>query len=335
MEHKEEPILVKDAINGDVNAYSILVQKYSNATYATAMSIVKDTHMSQDLAQEALVKAWFHLNKLTQAEKFGSWLYTLTKRLCFDWLKKEKKTEPMDVIHDLYDENNNVETVFNRILIKQSVWDAINQLDEPKRIVIILYFISGFAVKEISEYLDISVSAVESRIRRAKEKLKKELIHFMEAEYSNNQTVGQTIHDETMWRIVPRIATIEIPVTNIKASIDWYQQVLGVKVAHKSDYDAMLHLQGGNRIGVPTLYLVQTESMERLSFKNTNTNIIHSIIDFYVPDLERYHSFLKEQGVEVAEINFLPGMEGKGGFGFKDPDGNLLSACNVTHQGQE
>ncbi|KQL55492.1 hypothetical protein AN964_12925 [Heyndrickxia shackletonii] len=137
-----------------------------------------------------------------------------------------------------------------------------------------------------------------------------------------------------MWRIVPRIATIEIPVTNIKASIDWYQKVLGTKVAHETDYDAMLHLQGGNRIGVPTLYLVQTESVRNLSFLNTNTNIIHSVIDFYVPDLERYHTFLKEQGVEVSGINFLPGMEGKGGFGFKDPDGNSLSVCNVTHQGQ-
>jgi len=97
---------------------------------------------------------------------------------------------------------------------------------------------------------------------------------------------------------------------------------------------ATLHLQGGNRIRVPPLYLIQTESVENLSFKNTHTNIVHSVIDFYVPDLKRYHSFLKEQGLEVGTINFLPGMEGKGGFGFKDPDGNLLSACNVTHQGQ-
>lgn len=50
--------------------------------------------------------------------------------------------------------------------------------------------------------------------------------------------------------------------------------------------------------------------------------------------MKRYHSFLKEQGPEVGTINFLPGMEGKDGFGFKDPDENLLSACNVTHQGQ-
>lgn len=334
MNHKEEHDLVTDAINGDVNAYSVLVQKYSKAAYATAMSMVKDTHIAQDLAQEALVKAWFNLNKLTQTEKFSSWLYTMTKRICLDWMKKDKKTEPIDSIPDLYDDTHNVETVFNRQFIKHTVWDAINQLDEPKRIVIILYFISGYAVKEISEYLNISVSAVESRIRRAKDKLKQELIHFMETEFSNSKKVGQTIHDETMWRIVPRIATIEIPVTNIKASIKWYKKVLGIKVAHESDYDAMLHLQGGNRIGVPTLYLVQTESTEKLSFKNTNTNIIHSVIDFYVPDLKRYHSFLKEQEVEVTDINYIPGLEDKGGFGFKDPDGNLLSACNVTHQGQ-
>ncbi|MBS4172796.1 sigma-70 family RNA polymerase sigma factor [Bacillus sp. FJAT-49736] len=334
MEKSIEIQYVKEAMNGDVNAYSLLVKKYSNATFATAIGIVKDPHIAQDLAQEALVKAWFQIGKLTQADKFSSWLYIITKRQCVDWIRKKKITEPIEHATHLYDERNNVEAVFYENYLKESIWNAINQLDEPKRIVTILYFISGFTIKEVSEYLNISMSAVESRIRRAKEKLKKELFEFMETKLSNN-TPGKRIHEETMWRIVPRIATIEIPVSNIQASIEWYHNVLGTKVVHQSDHDAMLHLQGGNRVGVPTLYLVQTNSKERLTFENTNTKIVHSVIDFFIPDLNRYHSFLKNLGVEVTDINYLPGMENQGGFGFKDPDGNVLSACNVTHLGQE
>jgi catechol 2,3-dioxygenase-like lactoylglutathione lyase family enzyme len=196
-----------------------------------------------------------------------------------------------------------------------------------------MYFISGFNAREISRYLHVSISRVESRIRRAKEKLKKEMLADMEEIFGANK-VGEHFEEEVVWRIVPRIATIEIPVSNLKRSIEWYSIILGIKVVHESEQAAMLHLQGGNRIGVPTLYLVQTSTEQRLSFLNTNTNIIHSVIDFYMPELARFHAFLKDQDIEVTEINYIPGLKGMGGFGFKDPDGNSLSVCNVVFNGQ-
>ncbi|TDF92986.1 VOC family protein [Paenibacillus piri] len=50
-----------------------------------------------------------------------------------------------------------------------------------------------------------------------------------------------------MWRIVPRIATIEIPVSDLKKSIEWYCRNLGTRVVHETKTDAMLHLQGSNK----------------------------------------------------------------------------------------
>jgi RNA polymerase sigma factor (sigma-70 family) len=334
VEAYEERELVLRASRGDVESYSVLVKKYSNAVYATALSVIRDFHFAQDLAQEVFVKAWFNLNGLEEKDKFGGWLFTITKRMCLDWIRRAKPTEPIDSFPSFTDGRNSVETIVERYYIQEKVWDAINKLDEPKRLVTILYFISGFSSKEISDYLSISVSAVESRIRRSKEKLKKELLEIMEEEFSMKK-IGQQFHDDVLWRIVPRIATIEIPVSKLEKSIEWYNKILGTKVVHQSTETAMLHLQGGNRVGVPTLFLVQTDDKMRLSFLNTNTKIVHSVIDFFVPDLERFQLYLQDQGVEVTKINFIPGLDGKGGFGFKDLDGNSLSACNVTHQGQD
>lgn len=333
MDTYEDRELVSRAARGDVECYSMLVKKYSNAVYATALSMVRDFHIAQDLVQEVFVKAWFNLSDLQNKRKFGGWLFTITKRLCLDWIRRVKPAESIESYPNLANQDHDVEAIIDRRLTKETVWNVINQLDEPKRIVTILYFFSDFSTKEISDYLHVSISAVESRIRRSKEKLKKELLDIMEE--MEVTKVGQQIHDDVMWRIIPRIATIEIPVSVLKKSIDWYHKMLGTTVVHQTSNTAMLQLQGGNRVGVPTIYLVQTKDKQRLSFLNTNTNIVHSVIDFFVSDLERFHTFLKDQGVEVTEINFISGMEGMGGFGFKDLDGNSLAACNITQLGQE
>jgi RNA polymerase sigma-70 factor (ECF subfamily) len=318
-----------------MDAYSTLLKKYSNAVYAVALSIVHDFHNAEDLAQETFVKAWFNLNKLEDGNKFGAWVCSIARRLCLDWLRKSKnfQIDSVDNYLNVKDSQTNVEKMVERNLTKASVREVINQLDEPKRLVTIMYFISGFSSTEISTLLNISVSAVESRIKRSKNKLKKELVSLMQEAFEEKK-MGQDFHDDVMWRIVPRIATIEIPVSNLKKSIDWYCRNLGTRVVHQTVTDAMLHLQGSNKIGVPTLFLCQTDDdSNKLGFLNTNTNIRHSVINFYVPDLVRFHKFLSDQGVDVGELNYNIG-EGLGGFGFSDPDGNIFSACNIIHHGQ-
>ncbi|MFY0517727.1 VOC family protein [Lysinibacillus sp. UGB7] len=133
-----------------------------------------------------------------------------------------------------------------------------------------------------------------------------------------------------MTKFITHIATIEIPVTNLKNAINFYSEILGVKTHSLAAQSAMLTF---STKGVPTLYLVQTEENVSLSFKNTNNAVVHSIIDFYTPDLKGFYNWLKEKNVEVATLN-INHDSGYGGFSFKDPDGNTFSACNILHPGQ-
>lgn len=131
-----------------------------------------------------------------------------------------------------------------------------------------------------------------------------------------------------MKKYVTRISSVEVPVSNLESSIEWYTKIIGLEVQHKDSHSAMLTF---NEVGVPGVFLVETESMEKLQFKNTRTDINHSVIDFFTSDLEGYYNFLIEQGIEVGKLNMHSGF---GGFGFKDHDGNILSACNAIQKGQ-
>ncbi|PLR78986.1 hypothetical protein CU633_02655 [Bacillus sp. V3-13] len=329
MDHSDQA-LVKMSARGNYEAYAELVNRYSNLVYSIALNKIRDFQHSEDISQEVFVKAWSKIQDMNEGEKFSAWISAITRNQCIDWLRKNSKEEVAfaENYHEVSME------FIKQHEMKITIWDALNRLDEKYRLITIMHFITGFKAKEIGEHLNLSLSAVESRLRRAKEKLKEELFDVMAETFSEHK-VGKEFEEEVMWRIIPRIATIEIPVSDVKKSIDWYSKILGTKVISQDEHTAMLRLQGGNRVGVPTLYLVQTDDSSRLSFKNTNTNITHSIIDFYIQDLNRFHTFLSEQGVTVTGINYIPGMPGFGGFGFNDPDGNLLSACNVTFSGQE
>ncbi|GGE34960.1 hypothetical protein GCM10011391_12040 [Pullulanibacillus camelliae] len=60
--------------------------------------------------------------------------------------------------------------------------------------------------------------------------------------------------------------------------------------------------------------------------------IHHSVIDFYTSDLKGFYAYLKEYNVEVGSYNVNPDdPAGYGGLGFRDLDGNDLSACNINH----
>jgi catechol 2,3-dioxygenase-like lactoylglutathione lyase family enzyme len=133
-----------------------------------------------------------------------------------------------------------------------------------------------------------------------------------------------------MSHFISHVATLEIPVTNLEKSIEFYIDILGASLEFKGTKNAMLTFKSK---GVPTIYLVQTDETQAISFKNTNNGIIHSIIDFYSPKLKEFYHWLKEKDIPVGTLNISP-ENGYGGFGFKDPDGNLLSVTNVLHSGQ-
>lgn len=133
-----------------------------------------------------------------------------------------------------------------------------------------------------------------------------------------------------MNKYISRISSVEIPVSNLEDSIKWYTQVFGLEIQFQDKNSAMLTFDA---IGVPGIFLCETKDNSRLHFVNSNTEITHSVIDFYTSDLKGFHSHLIQQGIEVGALNMNTEYD-VGGFGIKDPDGNMLGVCNAIQQGQ-
>lgn len=180
MELLQETEIVREAIKGDIEAFSILVRKYSNAASATALQYVKDYYHAQDIAQEAFIRMWHHRHQIKETDKVGKWLYTTTKRLSIDWIRKcnnRPASSPYEEIE--VPDTQNTEDHVIRNERKRIVWDAMGRLKEHDRTVILMYYVSGFNTREIAGFLGVSVNTIESRLRRTREKLKEELFQLV------------------------------------------------------------------------------------------------------------------------------------------------------------
>ena len=81
--------IVTLTLSGEPSAFRELVVRYSPATYALVYATVGRIGHAEDLAQEAFLKAFKHLESLRKPECFGSWLYGITRNTCLAWLRKQ------------------------------------------------------------------------------------------------------------------------------------------------------------------------------------------------------------------------------------------------------
>lgn len=182
--HDEE--IVKRVIGGDSEAFGIMVEKYSTMLYSATYTVLGDFHVAQDIAQEAFIKAYMHMTCLQKPERLGNWLYSIAHRLSLNVLRSKRSIESLDVHTNIADPNGLEEEVMRRI-DRNRIWEALSVLDKRSRSAVILHYFGGLSSAEISRIQESTPRAIESRIRRSRQQLKKELLKTMEEVFANEK----------------------------------------------------------------------------------------------------------------------------------------------------
>jgi len=264
-----------------------LVEKYSNALCSVAYGVIGDFHMAQDIVQDSFVKAYFKLHTLKDTEKVGSWLYAIAYRQSIDEKRKSQKAQQALEGTARLDRPLSFEEIVEKREIQTEVWQALNGLDERNRIIMILFHISGFSMESIGRFLNMSVSAVESRHRRARKLLKRELmdVYFDEL---RNQYPNQTIVTKVTTSLIKQAGHFYVPVSEKKRSIEWFNKYFGLSV----DLNGHLILPSGQ-----TLYLLQIKN----PYNNLHTDSSIPVLSFDVDNIYEVHDELQKNGVCVDE----------------------------------
>jgi len=171
--------LIQKVAEGDEGVFEQLVKRYQHAVFNTIYRYIGNYEDVEDIAQEVFIKVWRHAKSFKGKSKFSTWLYRIVVNQCLNYRSKYKKglvsldelTEKEKVPKSLI-----IEIDFEQRQKAEIVRKTVNDLPERQRIALVLSKFEDKSYKEIAKIMEISLSAVESLIFRAKEALKKKLI---------------------------------------------------------------------------------------------------------------------------------------------------------------
>ena len=166
-------------LQGESDAFELLVRKYNRLGGAIAFGILGDFHQAEDAVQEAFLTAFRSLPSLRDPSKFKFWFANLVRTRALDVLRRRRGNEEIGLpdgvqllgfaaVPTAEDEQIREET-------RQKILEAIRDLPTEDRLVVVLKHMESLSYKEIAEITASTVSAVESRLFRARQALRKKL----------------------------------------------------------------------------------------------------------------------------------------------------------------
>ncbi|MDD7804886.1 MAG: RNA polymerase sigma factor RpoE [Endozoicomonas sp. (ex Botrylloides leachii)] len=177
--------LVERVQAGDKRAFDMLVIKYQHRMLGLVGSYIKDFQETQDVVQEAFVKAYRAIERFRGDSSFYTWLYRIAVNTAKNHLiAKGRRPKESDV--DVYDVEfledapsliaiDSPEKNLHRNEVEQVIHDVIKKLPDELRTAVMLREFDGLSYEEISEVMECPVGTVRSRIFRAREAIDKEI----------------------------------------------------------------------------------------------------------------------------------------------------------------
>jgi RNA polymerase sigma-70 factor (ECF subfamily) len=175
--------------NGDRNEFSRLVEAYYGMIYRLAIKMVGNPQDAEDILQETFIKAFRHLNDFDGRSSLSTWLYRVATNEALMFLRRKRPEqvsidEPVDTAEG---EMEPVQIVDWCCLPEQELLSsearlhldrAIDVLSPSLRVVFVLRDIQGLSTLETSEVLNLSETAVKTRLSRARLRLREELSSY-------------------------------------------------------------------------------------------------------------------------------------------------------------
>ena len=165
---------------GDENAYIELVNRYKDKLINFIFNYLGDLESSEDVVQETMIKLYLKKHYYREIAKFSTWLYTIAKNLANTELRKRKQRKTTflsqfskhDKTYELPSNDPEPGQEIQTDIVNKIIRDAVDQLSEKFKIVIVLRDIQGLSYEDISEIINVPIGTVKSRIRLALTKMR-------------------------------------------------------------------------------------------------------------------------------------------------------------------
>ncbi len=172
--------LVDEAIAGNLDAFETLVRRYQTRLVNYAMAIVRDTGEAEDVAQETFIKAYRSLGRFRGESSFKTWLYTIATNTARTSLERRGRRERVGG-QSLDDDTQTLSAGSvpsglpdpeTTLVTRDAIDRALATLPDDLRVAVVLRDVEGLDYKEIATVTGAPIGTVESRIFRARQRLR-------------------------------------------------------------------------------------------------------------------------------------------------------------------
>jgi RNA polymerase sigma-70 factor (ECF subfamily) len=159
-----------------------LMERYRQKVMHLCVSIVRNPALAEDLSQTIFVKAWQALPRFDGRAALSTWLYTIARNTCLSALDKERRLVPLEDLTDVADDDGDPSLfgtaapaaggeMASQASAEYDVAKLLDQLPEPYRRVVVLFYLEDRSCEEVGELLSMPTGTVKALLHRGRKKL--------------------------------------------------------------------------------------------------------------------------------------------------------------------
>ncbi len=175
--------LLFDLVNGDMDAFNVIVDRYKNRLFNFVYRFVHDADVAEDIVQETFLRVFRKRREYRAIANFSTWIFTIAGNLAKSELRRRKRWRLFSIDagpddekgFDILDTGLKPDRAAAVRILGEHVQDSIDRLQSKYKEALILRDVEGMSYQQIAEVVGVPVGTVKSRVNRARLKLQKRL----------------------------------------------------------------------------------------------------------------------------------------------------------------
>ncbi len=169
--------LIEGCVKGDGQAIEVFVRQHETDVFRLTLSILQDPSEAHEATQDTFIAALKVLSKYQEKSSLQAWLFTIAVNASRSRLRKRKVLEKLrNALTVVFQFETQKQPTLEESVIQNeketAIWNALNELDEKHRMVMVLRYFQDLSSREIAEILSLSEGTVHSRLHTARERLR-------------------------------------------------------------------------------------------------------------------------------------------------------------------
>lgn len=167
-----DDVLLERIAANDQSAFRLLVERHIDRAYGLALRILNNRADAEDIVQDTLLKIWLHRGRWESGRaKFSTWLYRVVTNRCIDY-RRQPRTEDIEHVPEVADAKPLPLDEIHKHKVTSLLDAAMERLPDQQRIALILSYHENMNNSEVAEVMQTTVMAVESLLKRGRQKLR-------------------------------------------------------------------------------------------------------------------------------------------------------------------